>query len=114
VEPFGLPSPKFTSVAGDYDLRGTGLLPNSILTAKAVFQDSTSGATVTGNIAPTPLTTQSDGSFGVAVTPQNTTVLYESGTLSTTVTDADGNWVSGVVPLDVQSPTVTSTSGLHT
>jgi hypothetical protein len=114
VQPFGLPSPKFTSVTGDYDLGGTGLLPNSILTAKAVFQDSTSGATVTGNIAPAPLTTQSDGSFSVAVTPQNATVLYESGTLSTTVTDADGNWVSAVVPLDVQSPTLTSTSGLHT
>jgi hypothetical protein len=82
VQPFGLPSPKFTSVTGDYDLGGTGLLPNSILTVKAVFQDSTSGAKVTGNIAPAPLTTQSDGSFGVAVTPQNTTVLFESGTLA--------------------------------
>jgi len=114
VQPFGLPNPKFTSVSGDYTLAGKGLIPNSKLTATVDFQDESTGESVGGTVGPAGLSSQNDGSFSLQVQPQNSSVLYEPGFLTTTVTDADGNWVKGVVRLDVSNPTVTSSNGLHT
>jgi len=54
------------------------------------------------------------GTFSVMVEPLDTSILYKSGRLSMTVTDADKNWTNGVVPTDVPQGqvTLTSTSGL--
>jgi hypothetical protein len=135
AQPFGLPSPKITN-AGPYDLDvranylvlGTGLLPNSKLTATAIFEIQSTKATVPGNVSlsqeytstnpppstlPPGLISQNDGSFALSVAPEDVNVLYEPGTLTTTVTDADGNWTRGVIQTNTGSSEVTSTSGLH-
>jgi hypothetical protein len=111
VQPFGLPSPKFTSVSGDYAFAGTGLLPNSNLTAQATFQVQNTSQTVGGTISPAGLKSQSDGSFGLMVTPQNSSVLYEPGTVTVTVTDADGNWAKGATETDLAPPLPLDTTG---
>jgi hypothetical protein len=112
AQPFGLPRPKFTGVSGDYNFTGTGLLPNSKLKAKAIFT-SQAGTTGAGNVSPSGLTSQNDGSFALEVEPQDPSFEYNPGTLSATITDADGNWASGVIPTDAGFPKVTSTGGLH-
>jgi hypothetical protein len=99
-------------VSGDYNFTGTGLLPNSKLKAKAIFT-SQAGTTGAGNVSPSGLTSQNDGSFALEVEPQDPSFEYNPGTLSATVTDADGNWASGVIPTDAGFPKVTSTGGLH-
>jgi hypothetical protein len=111
AQPFGLPSPRITGVTGDYTIAGTGLLPSSNLTVKAIFE-SEAGATSGANVSPSPLTSQNDGSFSFTVDPQDPQFEYNLGTLSATVTDANGNWASGSVPTGVPSPQVTSTGGL--
>lgn len=117
AQPFGLPSPKMTSVLGDYTFAGTGLLPNSKLTAAATFSPPAidEGPTVPVNVYNSEgLVSQNDGSFSVMVEPTDTSILYKSGSVSLTVTDADKNWVKGVVPTNVPPAqmTLTSTSGL--
>lgn len=113
AQPFGLPSPKFTSVSGDYTFAGTGLVPKSNLSATAAFLDESTGQTVGGNVYPAGLSSQNDGSFSLMVEAQDPSVVYRPGFLTTTVTDADGNWAKGVVPTDAGFPKVTSSSGLH-
>jgi hypothetical protein len=113
VQPFGLPRPKFTVVSGDYSFAGTGLRPNSKFTAKATFAFQI-GTPVDG-IVTTPqsaLVSHSDGSFSLSVEPKDPSILHNAGSLSTTVTDADGNWATGVVQTGVASPAVRSTGGL--
>lgn len=89
VQPFGVLSPAITEVSGVSTVSGTGLYPNSNLSAKAVFTGDSYG-TVQGiidGLAPS----RADGSFGFIVEAQNTDVFYATGTLSVTVTDSQGN-----------------------
>jgi hypothetical protein len=109
AQPFGLPSPKITSVTGAYIFAGTGLLPNSKLTVRAIFANQT-GATVPGTVFASVLSSQNDGSFSLGIEPQDLSFEYNLGTLTTTVTDADGNWAEGVIPTGTAFPQVTSTS----
>jgi hypothetical protein len=113
VQPFGLPSPKMTSVSGDYTFAGNGLLPNSKLTASALFRNQTTDATTNGIVFPAGLSSQNDGSFSLIIEPQNPSFEYAPGTLTTTVKDTDGNWATGVIPTDVGFPSVSSSGGLH-
>lgn len=48
------------------------------------------------------------------VEPTDTSIYYKPGSLSLTVTDADKNWTSGIIPTDVPEADVTLTlkSGL--
>jgi hypothetical protein len=108
VQPFGLPSPKFTTASS-----GTGLLPNSKLTATAIFSDLVGATQVPGIVDLGLGSSQSDGSFSVGVSAQDPSYEYSPGTQTTTVTDADGNWATGVIPTDVNWPQVTSFSGLR-
>jgi hypothetical protein len=115
AQPFGLPSPKITGETGEYTFAGIGLLPNSKLTATATFQvpGQVGPATVDGTVSSTSLSSQSDGSFSVTVEPLTPSRPWS--TLTITVTDADGNWVRGVLFAgNSADPQVTSTSGLHT
>jgi hypothetical protein len=113
VQPFGLPSPKITIAEGTYGFGGTGLLPNSKLKATATFMAQLAATIVPGIVSPAGLSSQNDGSFSYSVAPPDPSFEYNPGTLTTTVTDADGNWANGAIQLDVGSPQVTSTSGLH-
>jgi Ricin-type beta-trefoil lectin domain-like len=116
AQPFGLPSPKITSVTGNYNFAGTGLLPNSKLKAKATLVVEGTGKTVDGAVSLATPDSHNDGSFSLGVTVP-ATIVSEGGKLTTTVTDADGNWASGSITTDVGVPQiltgVTSTDGLH-
>jgi Ricin-type beta-trefoil lectin domain-like len=116
AQPFGLPSPQMTAVSGDYTFAGTGLLPDSKLTATATFHVEDTAQTVPGIVSPAALVSQNDGSFSLIVTPQDPSVLYEDGWVTTTVTDANGNWAQGVVRTNVPPSQLelTSTGGLGT
>jgi hypothetical protein len=115
AQPFGVPSPKTTSVMCDYTFAGIGLLPNSKLSATAVFKNQSTGKVVDGTVYPAGLRAQNDGSFSLIVDPQDPSVEHNPVTLTTTVTDADGNWARGVITTaGYGTPQVTSTSGLHT
>jgi hypothetical protein len=95
AQPFGVPSPKITPQDALYSFSGTGLYPNSNLTAKAEFT-LLEGAPVAGVFELLSANAAPDGSFSLIVTPADTSVIYKTGTsLAVTVTDAFGNWAGG-------------------
>jgi hypothetical protein len=110
AQPFGLPSPKMTSLLGS-TFGGTGLLPNSKLTANASWISTAGGNPESVNVFNSRgLVSQNDGSFSVMVEPTDTSIYYKPGSLSLTVTDTDKNWTSGIIPTDVPEADVTLTS----
>jgi hypothetical protein len=100
AQPFGVPSPKITSVEGYFNFAGTGLLPNSKLTVSAIFHNENTGETSSGTVNPPDPTSQSDGSFGLVVTFADTDAEYGAGTVTLTVTDSGGNRATGVVAMN--------------
>ena len=117
AQPFGLPSPKIKSVTGDWTFAGTGLLPNSSLSATATWISSAGGDPESVNVYNSRgLVSQNDGSFSVMVEPTDTSIEYKPGSLALTVTDSDKNWASGVVSTDTTGNqlNLTTKSGLAT
>jgi len=111
AQPFGVPSPRVTRESGDYTFSGTGLYPNSKLTAKGEF-DIPSKQPIPGVFESLSSHSAPDGSFSLIVVPKDPSAEYETGTVSVTVTDADGNWAAGSCAT-TGWPTVTSSSGLR-
>jgi hypothetical protein len=95
VQPFGLPTPKFTGISPTYDFEGAGLYPNSKLSATAWWSQSGTDESTQITASPSPQS-QSDGSFVVNVVSDEFEKLqYQAGTVFVKVSDADGNWVTG-------------------
>ena len=109
VQPFGVPSPKITSASGNTTVTGTGLYPNSSLTAKADYSTPVPAQACLGNVEIFP--SHADGSFSCIVTPQDPNFVYKpDATLTITVTDSLGNsaWANII---NLQNPRVLSTAG---
>ncbi len=118
AQPFGVPSPKLTPTGTPFSFSGTGLYPNSKLTATSAFSPGGGdlGPTVAGVVTELSPTSAPDGSFSLAVSPENASVLDDFGTtVAATVTDAYGNWAesscvtSGWPDLGVSQNSGTST-----
>jgi hypothetical protein len=111
AQPFGVPGPRITSELGNYTFSGTGLYPNSKLTARSDF-NIPPNPPVAGEIGILTSPSAPDGSFSVQVLPKDPKLEYEPGTVTVTVTDADGNWAAGSCGTP-GSTRVTSWSGLR-
>jgi hypothetical protein len=109
VQPFGVLSPKITGASGVTTVSGTGLYPNSTLTATAKFTGPDYPGTIEGNIqALGPSGT--DGSFSFIVEAQNPIAQTTTGTLAVTVTDSQGNSAWGNIGVG-GFPKVVATGG---
>jgi hypothetical protein len=95
AQPFGVPSPSLKPAGALYSFSGTGLYPNSKLTANSKFTLDTVDPRppVAGVFEELSATSSPDGSFSAIVVPENSSVLDEAGTtVGVTVIDAYGNW----------------------
>jgi hypothetical protein len=94
VVPFGVLSPRITEANLGY-VTGTGLYPNSSLRVSGYYQSQPTGP-IKALFGPDP-TTGPDGSFTVIVSPEDPLPDDQTAELSITVTDSQGNLVTGLI-----------------
>jgi hypothetical protein len=92
--PFGVVSPRITKAGLDY-VAGTGLYPNSRLKVSGNYQSVPTGP-IKASFAQN-LTTGPDGSFTIGVTPEMALPGEQDAELFITVTDDQGNSVTGLI-----------------